>query len=86
MELNFLNYITSIGYQALIFMGENPHPLTQQKEKNLRQARLLLDTLILLREKTEGNLTDEESQFLNNTICEVQAKLKENSEPRGPHD
>ena len=31
----FLNYVTSLGFQAMIFMGEIPNPVTNQIEKNL---------------------------------------------------
>ena len=37
-ELNFFNYIASLGFQALIFMGEVPNPITNQVEKNVKQA------------------------------------------------
>ena len=76
MEVNFLNYIASISYQALIFMGENPNPITNEKQKNLKQAKLLLDTLEMLQYKTEGNLTQEEDSFLKNTFFELQNKFK----------
>ncbi len=86
MELNFLNYITSIGYQALIFMGENPNPITNEKQRNLKQAQLLLNTLGLLQEKTAGNLTEEEQLFLNNTVVELQSKFKQIQGEEGFHD
>ncbi len=83
MEVNFLNYITSIAYQTLIFMGENPSPITNDKQINYKQAKLLLDTLKLLIEKTKGNLTAEENSFLNNTYNELKIKFDGISEERG---
>ena len=76
-ELNFSNYVASLGFQALIFMGEIPSPVTQQVEKNLAQSKFLIDTLVLLREKTKGNLTDEEGKLLNGSIYELQMKFIE---------
>jgi|CXWL01.1.fsa_nt_gi hypothetical protein len=76
-ELNFSNYVASLGFQALIFMGEIPNPVTQQAEKNLAQSKFLIDTLVLLREKTKGNLTEQEGKLLNGSIYELQMKFIE---------
>ena len=76
-ELNFSNYIASLGFQALIFMGEIPNPITQQTEKNLAQSKFLIDTLVILREKTKGNLTEQEDRLLNGSIYELQVKFIE---------
>jgi len=76
-ELNFSNYAASLGFQALISMGEMPNPVTQEVEKNLSQSKFLIDTLVLLREKTKGNLTDQEDKLLNGSIYELQMKFIE---------
>lgn len=74
MEVNFFNYITSLGFQAMIFLGEIPSPVTNQKEKNLKQAKFLIDTLGLLEEKTAGNLTEQESSILKGSLYELRMK------------
>ncbi len=76
-QLDFFNYITSLGFQAMIFLGEIPNPLTNQQDKNLKQAKFLIDTLVLIREKTTGNLTKEESELLNSSIYELQLRYVE---------
>lgn len=76
-EVNFLNYVTSLGFQALIFLGEIPHPATNQKEENIGQAKFLIDTLVMLREKTKGNLNNNEENLLNASIYELQMKFIE---------
>ncbi len=73
-EMNFFTYITSLAFQALIFLGEVDNPITNKKEKNIKQAKLLIDTLVIIREKTEGNLTHEEADILNNYLYELQMK------------
>lgn len=86
-EVNFLNYITSLVFQAMIFLGEIPNPMAENKtEPNLPQAKFLIDTLILLREKTSGNLSQEEDQLLNGAIYELQMKFVEHSRGTHPHD
>jgi len=64
-ELNFVSYISSLVFQVLIFLGDMPNPLTNQTDKNLKQAKFLIDTITLIKEKTEGNLTKEENEMLN---------------------
>jgi len=74
VEVNFLNYVTSLGFQAMIFMGEIPNPVTNETEKNLMQAKFLIDTLAMLKEKTAGNLNDQEKGLLENTVYELQLR------------
>jgi len=73
-QLDFFNYIASLGFQTMIFLGEMPNPITNQVEKNLKQAKFLIDTLIILRDKTKGNLTKEEDDLLNGSIYELELR------------
>jgi len=78
MEINFINYVSSLAFQALIFLGELPNPLDDSKlEKNLPQAKFLIDTLIMIREKTKNNLTPEEDNLISATVYELQMKFVE---------
>ncbi len=76
-QLDFFNYVASLGFQAMIFLGEVPNPVTDQTEKNLKQAKFLIDTLVLIREKTTGNLNKEEAELLNGSIYELQKRFVE---------
>ncbi len=76
-QLDFANYVASLGFQALVFMGEIPNPITNEIQKNLPQSKFLIDTLSLLREKTKGNLTEQEDRLLNGSIYELQVKFVE---------
>ena len=73
-QLDFFNYIASLGFQTMIFLGEMPNPITNQTEKNLKQAKFLIDTLVILRDKTKGNLSKEEDDLLNGSIYELQMR------------
>lgn len=86
VDVNFVNYVTSLGLQALIFLGETPSPITQQKEKNLDQARILIDTLVMLQAKTKGNLTEQEDNLLGASIYELQIKHAEVIRKEGPQE
>ena len=80
---NFLNHLSSLAYQAMIFMGEIPNPVTGLVEKNLEQAKFLIDTLVVLRQKTKGNLSKQESDVLNSAIYELQMRFVEISQKEG---
>ncbi|NLE65075.1 MAG: DUF1844 domain-containing protein [Elusimicrobia bacterium] len=83
-EVNFFNYIMSMGYQVMIFLGEVAHPVTGKTEKNVDQAKFLIDTLSMLKDKTKGNLNPQEEQFLTGTLYELQMKFVEVSGKKDP--
>lgn len=63
--------ITTLGAQAMSALGFMPDPSTGQTSKNRPLAKHLIDTLGLLEEKTKGNLTDEESGYLAETLHQL---------------
>lgn len=74
MEMDFSLFISGLGMQALMGLGEITDPLTKKKEVNLDQAKQTIDILSMLKGKTEGNLTDEESKILDNLLYELRMK------------
>ena len=62
---------------AWVAMGKVADPLTGEAKKDLDGARYTIDLLVMLREKTRGNLNDEEQKFLNAVIGELQANYAE---------
>lgn len=70
-EPDFNFFITTLGLQASISLGEVPNPTTNKKEENLTQARFIIDTLKMLQEKTKGNLTAEETNLLESLLYEL---------------
>jgi len=53
---------------ALVHLGQVPDPTTGQPHRDLEQARFLIDLLAMLKEKTEGNRTAEESAVLQEIL------------------
>lgn len=76
-DITFLNYISSLAYQAMFFLGEIPNPVDNRIEVNLEQAKFTIDTLLLLRHKTKGNLNKQEADMLNGSLYELQMKYVE---------
>jgi hypothetical protein len=70
-EPDFSFFITTLGLQAGIFLGQIPNPVTNKKEENMPQAKFIIDTLSVLKDKTKGNLTKEEDALLENMLYEL---------------
>jgi len=81
---DFSFYITSLAMQASICLGITAHPVTQKTEKNLAHAKLILDTLAMLKEKTAGNLTTEEDSLLDKFLFELNALYAKNPKKEEP--
>ena len=75
--LTLANFVTSLGYQTLMHLGELPNPETRQKHLDLEAAKETIDLLILLESKTRGNQTPEETQLFKTLLPELQMKFVE---------
>lgn len=71
-RLDFNAFVLSLGSSAVIHLGEAPDPVSGQKqEPNLPLAQQSIDLLALLQEKTRGNLTAEETRFLQQLLTDL---------------
>lgn len=68
----FLQLVLTFQSAAWQQMGKLKNPLTDKVERDLNQARFSIDMLEMIRSKTRGNLTENEQQFLNRSISELQ--------------
>jgi hypothetical protein len=76
-ELDFNFFITTLALQTSIALGQVPNPATNEKQEDLTQARFLIDTLGMLKEKTKNNLTIEETNLLENLLYELRMQYIE---------
>ncbi len=67
----------SLGNAALIGLGLMPDPMTDKSEVNLSNTMSNIDILLMLREKTQGNLCEKEKKMLDDLIHDLQLKLVE---------
>lgn len=75
MNADFSTLIMSIGSSALIALGQSPNPSSGEIEKDLKMASFNIDLLKVLQNKTKGNLSDDESKFLNNLVSDLQVQF-----------
>jgi hypothetical protein len=54
-----------------MFLGHVPNPQTGQPEVNLEFARMFIDQIEMLQEKTRGNLSNEETQMLTSVLSDL---------------
>jgi hypothetical protein len=73
-EPDFQFFITTLSLQASISLGKIPNPVTGESQENLTQAKFIIDTLGMLKEKTKGNLNQEENTLLENLLYELRTE------------
>jgi hypothetical protein len=63
--------LTTLATEALMAMGQLPHPATGKVEVQPSQAKYLIDLIDVLREKTKGNLTPGEQQLVESMLHQL---------------
>ena len=65
---DFMLFITRLSIQGFLACGALENPLTKSKQVNPAGARMVLEDLKMLRDKTSGNLGADEGNSLNKAI------------------
>jgi hypothetical protein len=73
----FIEFVMMTAQNAALFLGQIPNPQTGKGEVNLELAKMFIDQLGMIQEKTRGNLTNEESAVLKNTLANLQMAFVE---------
>ena len=73
-QVDFSTFIMSLTSSAFYHLGDLPDPSTGKKEVNLPAVQQTIDMLIMLREKTKGNLKEDEKKLLEQLVYELQVK------------
>jgi hypothetical protein len=80
----FFRFILLHSQQALFAMGRHPQRPPNAPPPNLDLAKAYVDFLVMLRWKTQGNLTADEKNALDNAVTHLQnefvAAMKEKEE------
>jgi len=85
MAQRFLGFVMMQAQQISLFLGQIPHPQTGETHKNLEAAKIFIDQLEMIREKTRGNLSEEESGILKNVLSDLQmAYVQASNETQTP--
>ena len=80
LSQRFIEFVMMQAQNAALFLGQIPNPQTGQGEVNLELAKMFIDQLAMIQEKTRGNLTNEETAVLRNTLSNLQMAFVEVSQ------
>src|SRR5438046_5266151 len=83
LSQRFIEFVMMHAQNAALFLGQIPNPQTGKGEVNLDLAKMFIDQLIMIRSKTNGNLSKEEQGVLNNAISNLQVTFFEIAQGRG---
>ena len=73
-EARFDLFVSGLAMDALIALGDVPHPVTKKQEANLEHARYLIDVLGILEEKTKNNLSVDEARLIKDALYQLRMR------------
>src|SRR5947207_4100576 len=77
LSQRFIEFVMMQAQNAALFLGQIPNPKTGEGEVNLELAKIFIDQLAMIQEKTRGNLTNEEATVLRNALSNLQMAFVE---------
>src|SRR5256885_2293736 len=83
LSQRFIEFVMMHAQNAALFLGQIPNPKTGEGEVNLELAKMFIDQLSMIQEKTRGNLTSEEAAVLRNTLSNLQMVYVEVAQKSG---
>lgn len=85
-KVTFTSLVLSLNTTALFHLGELAHPAGGEKSVDLELVKHTIDTLVVLRDKTTGNLDSDEKQLLEKILYDLKmrfVKAKDNPSAKG---
>jgi hypothetical protein len=73
---SFMNFLGGLAAQGLMQLGEIPNPMTGTRDRNLPYARYTFQLLDILNQKTAGNRTKEEDDYLRSVLSDLKSRLE----------
>ena len=70
-EVNFISFVLSLSTSVMYHFGDFPDPVSKKAEKNLSAAKQTIDILNMLKNKTGGNLDENEKSLLDGILYEL---------------
>lgn len=74
IEASFSALSMSLASSAAMALGLTPNPQDGKMSTDKNMARFNIDMLVVLQQKTKGNLNSDESNFLDAVINDLQIK------------
>jgi hypothetical protein len=78
-RLLFANLVMMLSASAMQLLGKTINPATQKTDVDLNGAQTMIDMLVMIREKTKGNLDAREARMLGDIVADLQMNFVETS-------
>ena len=85
-DQHFINLVLMLASACWQQLGKIPNPLDGKAAKDLNHAKITIDILMMIKDKTKGNLTADEERLIQNTISDLQLNYSDEvlkGDPRG---
>jgi hypothetical protein len=76
-SVDFHTFVLSLGSSALLHLGELEHPDVGAAQIDLPLAKHTIDILVMLEEKTKGNLTPAEEKLIGSLLYDLRLRFVE---------
>jgi hypothetical protein len=70
-QIDFTTFVLSLASSVQIQLGLVPDPTTQKTIKNFAMAKQTIDLLDILKEKTKGNLNEQEEKLFGDLLYSI---------------
>jgi hypothetical protein len=71
---SFSSLVLMLGTAALVHLGASPDPGQEEPQRDLGEARRLIDWLGILKDKTEERLSPEERMLLEHLLFDLRMR------------
>ncbi|MCK9229832.1 MAG: DUF1844 domain-containing protein [Syntrophales bacterium] len=78
-KIDFSGFIFSLYASAAFQFGDMADPATGKQEKNLPAVKQMIELIAMLKEKTEGNLTEDEKRTIETLLYELRMRYVKES-------
>ena len=75
--VDFHTFVLSLGSSALLHLGELEAPGSEGPQKDLALAKHTIDVLVMLEEKTRGNLSPAEEKLITSLLYDLRLRYVE---------
>ena len=79
-EVTFSTFLLSLLSSSLVHLGEMPDPASGKTEKNLPLAKQTIDIIAMLRDKTKGNLSEDEQGMVDHVLYDLRMRFVKGKE------
>ena len=72
--IDFKSFLVSQSYVSYMYLGDTPNPESGNVEVNLPAARQMIEFIAMIKEKTKGNLDEEEESLLDSLLSQLRVR------------